>query len=95
MKRHLGLTKRRSPWAVCWATAVCFYSSATWQYILQALVDYVDKHAPEAYVSLVAEPMAQKLYPLFGFKEVEPSIGMYRMIRGRRKLQEDGAEQDK
>lgn len=63
--------------------------------ILQALVDYVDKNAPEAYVSLVAEPMAQKLYPQFGFKDVEPSIGMYRMIRGRRKLQADDAEQAK
>jgi GNAT superfamily N-acetyltransferase len=52
--------------------------------ILQALVDYVDKHAPMAYVSLVAEPQAQKLYPLFGFKNVEPSIGMFRMIRGQR-----------
>jgi ribosomal protein S18 acetylase RimI-like enzyme len=52
--------------------------------ILQALVDYVDKHAPEAYVSLVAEPQAQKLYPLFGFKRVDPSVGMFRMIRDRK-----------
>jgi ribosomal protein S18 acetylase RimI-like enzyme len=63
--------------------------------ILQALVDYVDEYAPEAYVSLVAEPQAQKLYPLFGFKDVEPSLGMYRMIRGRRKLQEEGTEKEK
>jgi hypothetical protein len=51
---------------------------------MQALVDYVDKHAPNAYVSLVAEPQAQKLYPLFGFKDVQPSVGMFRMLRGRR-----------
>jgi ribosomal protein S18 acetylase RimI-like enzyme len=52
--------------------------------IMQALVDYVDKHAPEAYVSLVAEPAAQKLYPRYGFKDVQPSIGMFRMIRDRK-----------
>jgi GNAT superfamily N-acetyltransferase len=52
--------------------------------ILQALVDYVDKHAPEAYVSLVAEPTAQKMYPLFGFQDVQPSVGMFRMLRSRK-----------
>lgn len=52
--------------------------------IMQSLVDYVDEHAPEAYVSLVAEPMAQSLYPKYGFKDTKPSIGMYRMIRGKR-----------
>jgi ribosomal protein S18 acetylase RimI-like enzyme len=52
--------------------------------IMQTLVDYVDKHAPDAYVSLVAEPKAQKLYPQYGFKDVEPSRGMYRMIRDRK-----------
>jgi len=52
--------------------------------IVQALTDYVDKHAPDAYVSLVAEGPAQKLYPLFGFRSVEPSIGMFRMIRDRK-----------
>jgi ribosomal protein S18 acetylase RimI-like enzyme len=50
--------------------------------IVQSLVDYIDEHAPQAYVSMVADPPAQKLYPLFGFKTVEPSIGMYRMNRG-------------
>lgn len=54
------------------------------KHIMQALVDYVDAHAPQAYVSLVAEPAAQKLYPQYGFKDVQPSIGMYRMIRGRK-----------
>lgn len=48
--------------------------------ILQALVDYVDAHAPNAYVSLVAEPMGQGLYPRFGFEDVKPSIGMFRCI---------------
>lgn len=52
--------------------------------IMQALVDYVDAHAPQAYVSLVAEPAAQKLYPQYGFKDVQPSIGMYRMLRDRK-----------
>ncbi len=52
--------------------------------IMQALVDYVDANAPQAYVSLVAEPAAQKLYPQYGFKSVQPSIGMYRMRRMRR-----------
>ncbi|KAH3950122.1 glucosamine 6-phosphate N-acetyltransferase [Parastagonospora nodorum] len=52
--------------------------------IMQSLVDHVDKHAPDAYVSLVAEPAGQKLYPQYGFKDVEPSIGMYRMIRSRK-----------
>ncbi|KAG9187672.1 hypothetical protein G6011_05543 [Alternaria panax] len=50
--------------------------------IVQKLLDYVDEHAPLAYVSLVADGPAQKLYPLYGFKDVSPSIGMYRMIRG-------------
>ena len=52
--------------------------------IMQALVDYVDANAPQAYVSLVAEPAAQKLYPQYGFKDVQPSIGMYRMLRDRK-----------
>jgi predicted GNAT family N-acyltransferase len=51
---------------------------------MQALVDYVDANAPQAYVSLVAEPAAQKLYPQYGFKDVQPSIGMYRMLRDRK-----------
>lgn len=52
--------------------------------IMQALVDYVDANAPHAYVSLVAEPAAQKLYPQYGFKDVQPSVGMYRMLRDRK-----------
>jgi ribosomal protein S18 acetylase RimI-like enzyme len=60
--------------------------------IVQTLVNYVDEHAPQAYVSMVADPPAQKLYPLYGFQDVKPSIGMYRMIRGQRRIQEDAAE---
>ncbi|KAF2709593.1 acyl-CoA N-acyltransferase [Pleomassaria siparia CBS 279.74] len=44
--------------------------------IMQTLVDYVDENAPHAYVSLVAEPAGQRMYPLFGFENVDPSIGM-------------------
>ena len=63
--------------------------------ITQALVDYVDAHAPYSYVSLVADVPAQKLYPLYGFKDVKPSVGMFRMKRGRRIQDEppqEGAE---
>ncbi len=63
--------------------------------ITQALVDYVDAHAPLAYVSLVAEGSAQKLYLQYGFKNVEPSVGMFRM-KGRRRIHdipiEEGGE---
>lgn len=59
--------------------------------IMQKLVDYVDEHAPYAYVSLVAEPKAQKLYPLYGFRDVAPSVGMFRMMRRQRTLdKQDG-----
>ncbi|KAF2254890.1 acetyltransferase, GNAT family [Trematosphaeria pertusa] len=46
--------------------------------IMQALVGYIDENAPHAYVSLVAEPLGQMLYPRFGFEDVKPSIGMFR-----------------
>lgn len=46
--------------------------------IMRTLVDFVDSEAPHAYVTLVAEPQAQRLYPQFGFEDVKPSIGMYR-----------------
>ncbi|KAF2823305.1 acyl-CoA N-acyltransferase [Ophiobolus disseminans] len=61
--------------------------------IMQSLTDYVDEHAPDAYVSLVAEKAAQKLYPQFGFKDVQPSVGMFRMIRGLR-VQDEAAQED-
>lgn len=60
--------------------------------IMQELVNYVDKHAPAAYVSMVAEPKAQKLYPLYGFKDVSPSVGMYRMHRKRDIAGGDGSK---
>lgn len=64
--------------------------------IVQRLVDYVDEHAPWAYVSLVADVPAQKLYPQYGFKDVKPSVGMFRMKRGRRLQDEvqEGAEKE-
>jgi ribosomal protein S18 acetylase RimI-like enzyme len=49
--------------------------------IVQELCDYIDEQAPLAYVSMVADIPAQKLYPQYGFKSVEPSVGMYRMNR--------------
>lgn len=60
--------------------------------IVQRLVDYVDEHAPFAYVSLVADAPAQKLYPLYGFQDVKPSVGMFRMERGERGLAGGGGE---
>jgi ribosomal protein S18 acetylase RimI-like enzyme len=63
------------------------------KHIVQSLVDYVDNHAPEAYVSLVADTPAQRLYPLFGFKNVEPSVGMFRMKR-ERKLHSEPAQKE-
>ncbi|KAL6712319.1 hypothetical protein ACN47E_000196 [Coniothyrium glycines] len=59
--------------------------------IMQKLVDWVDANAPAAYVSLVAEPKAQKLYPLYGFKDTAPSIGMFRMLRERKLAGEEDA----
>jgi ribosomal protein S18 acetylase RimI-like enzyme len=60
--------------------------------IMQTLVDYIDEHAPDAYVSLVADTPAQKLYPLYGFRDVKPSVGMFRMLRGRR-LQDNSVQE--
>ncbi|KAH7406183.1 acetyltransferase, GNAT family [Phaeosphaeria sp. MPI-PUGE-AT-0046c] len=64
------------------------------QRILQALVDYIDEHAPEAYVSLVADPPGQKLYPKFGFKDCHPGLGMYRMIRGRKTMAQGNTQSE-
>jgi ribosomal protein S18 acetylase RimI-like enzyme len=49
--------------------------------VVQGLCDYIDEHAPLAYVSMVADVPAQRLYPQYGFRSVEPSVGMYRMNR--------------
>lgn len=52
--------------------------------IMQALLDYADKHAPNAYVSLIADvPGGFALYSKFGFSDVAPSVGMYRCERVR------------
>lgn len=49
--------------------------------IMEKLVAYADAHAPHAYVSLVADPLGQRLYPKYGFEDVKPGIGMYRCAR--------------
>ena len=48
--------------------------------IMQALVDYLEEHAPEtAYVSMIADEGAPALYAKFGFEPTAPvSIGMAR-----------------
>jgi ribosomal protein S18 acetylase RimI-like enzyme len=46
--------------------------------MLARLLDHADRHAPGAYVSLVAEPPGQALYRRFGFVDVAPSLGMRR-----------------
>ena len=51
--------------------------------IMQALVDFADAHASQAYISLIADPKAQALYPKYGFQNVAPSLGMFRMKRKR------------
>jgi ribosomal protein S18 acetylase RimI-like enzyme len=55
--------------------------------IMKALVGYIDEHAPLAYVSLVADPMGQQLYPQFGFEGTGQSVCMFRCP----KLQDDQA----
>ncbi|KAF1964815.1 acetyltransferase, GNAT family [Bimuria novae-zelandiae CBS 107.79] len=49
--------------------------------IMESLVAYADEHAPHAYVSLVADPLGQRLYPKYGFEDVKPGIGMFRCLR--------------
>ncbi|KAJ4286121.1 hypothetical protein N0V90_013470 [Kalmusia sp. IMI 367209] len=49
--------------------------------IMESLVRYVDEHAPHAYVSLVADPLGQRLYPKYGFEDVKPGVGMFRCLR--------------
>ncbi|KAF2109225.1 acyl-CoA N-acyltransferase [Lophiotrema nucula] len=66
--------------------------------IIQKLVEYTDEHAPQAYVSLVGEPMGQGLYTKYGFEDVSPSIGMFYCPRIQndpefRKLRESKAAQ--
>jgi GNAT superfamily N-acetyltransferase len=49
--------------------------------IIESLVGFADENAPHAYVSLVADPPGQRLYPKYGFENVRPSIGMFRCLR--------------
>ena len=48
--------------------------------IMQALTDHLERNAPaSAYVSLIADGEAHRLYAHYGFKPTAPeSIGMYR-----------------
>ena len=48
--------------------------------IMQALTDHLEAHAPNsAYVSLIADGEAHRLYAQYGFKMTAPeSVGMYR-----------------
>lgn len=52
--------------------------------IMESLVRFADEHAPYAYVSLVADPLGQRLYPKYGFEDVKPGIGMQPKRGGRR-----------
>ncbi|CAI8770261.1 GNAT family N-acetyltransferase [Brevibacillus sp. IT-7CA2] len=51
--------------------------------IMQHLMDYLDKNAPKtAYVSLIADVPADKLYEQFGFAYTAPrSVGMYKWFK--------------
>lgn len=51
--------------------------------VMRALTDWVDEHAPSAYVSLIADPgPAKELYERYGFVETE-GRGMKRSTGGR------------
>ncbi|KAF2741401.1 hypothetical protein EJ04DRAFT_507214, partial [Polyplosphaeria fusca] len=41
--------------------------------IMETTNDYIDRHSPQAYVSLVAEPMGQGLYTQYGYEDTKPS----------------------
>ena len=47
---------------------------------MKALTDHLEDHAPaSAYVSLIADGEAHRLYAQYGFKMTAPeSVGMYR-----------------
>ena len=53
------------------------------KYIMSGLVDHLKEHAPKsAYVSLIADVPANKLYEQFGFRETAPrSLGMAMSIK--------------
>ena len=50
--------------------------------IMDTLTDYLNNHLPPgAYVSLIADLPADKLYQKYGFEYTNPhSVGMYRKI---------------
>ncbi|KAF2007246.1 acetyltransferase, GNAT family [Amniculicola lignicola CBS 123094] len=49
--------------------------------ITKQLMEYVDEHAKDAYVSLVASQMGQGLYAQYGFEDLVPHYGMFRCPR--------------
>lgn len=53
------------------------------KFIMAGLVDHLKQHAPKsAYVSLIADVPANKLYEQFGFRETAPrSLGMAMSIK--------------
>ncbi|MFD1425642.1 ribosomal protein S18 acetylase RimI-like enzyme [Kroppenstedtia sanguinis] len=49
------------------------------QEMMKAITEYLDHHAPDsAYVSLIADVPADRLYKKFGFDYTVPSVGMYK-----------------
>ena len=52
---------------------------------MEALVAFIDNELPEnAYVSLIADVPADRLYARFGFEETAPAgLGMARRAKGR------------
>jgi len=53
------------------------------KWIMQALTDYINEALPKtAYVSLIADVPANRLYQQFGFAETAPrSVGMSRVLK--------------
>ena len=51
------------------------------KWIMQALTDFIDTLPKSAYVSLIADVPANRLYAQFGFEETAPrSVGMARKV---------------
>jgi GNAT superfamily N-acetyltransferase len=44
--------------------------------VLARLLERARREAPEAYISLIADPKGQSLYVRHGFVDVDPSLGM-------------------
>lgn len=64
--------------------------------LLQMCVDDVDAHAPNAFLSLIADPPGQKLYRNLGFEDVAPSgsVGMFRCkrLQNKARVEEGGGK---